>query len=120
MMLETLMVFGAWHPNHENEYEAFTPGLFVSLSDERRTVTPYATTGVYRDSYGKFAFLGGVGADIGQSYGVGVTFAHVHGSGLKTIPVVPIPSVFFRKNDYTARLIFSPVAIAFGVSYSFH
>ena len=119
MVLETLLIFGAWHPNNEGDYESFTPGIFASVSDEWQTVTPYATAGVYRDSYGKFAYTAGVGADIGQVYGVGLTFAHVHGSGLKNFPIVPVPSVFYRHNDYAARLIFSPVAVAFGVSYSF-
>ena len=120
MILETLALVAAWHPNHENDYEYFTPGLILNVSPERELVTPYLTAGVYRDSFKKFAYLYGVGVDVGETYGVGLTIAHIQGSGCEKSIFCPVPSLFYRANDYTTRLILSPDAIAIGFSYSFH
>lgn len=120
MVVETLFLLTSIHPNDSHDYNEKNPGLIVSVgAPYTEYVTPYVTAGAYLDSYGELAKLAGVGCDFGKTWGVGLTIAHVNGSGMDDYIAVPIPSVFIRHDDFAVRFILSPDVVAFGISYTF-
>ncbi len=121
MMIEALALLASWHPGHEDDYNAVTPGLIITAGmerDPREIFAGYITAGAYVDSYKKPTALVGLGFDVGYDYGVGLTVARVTGSDMQDFPVTLIPSVFYRHGDYGARLICAPDVIAVAFTYT--
>jgi hypothetical protein len=119
-VIEFLFLFISYHFDRQAGYNEKNPGMIVAAdvhaSDYFRI---YGTGGAYLDSYRRWSTLAGVGCDVGENYGVGLTLAHISGSSLERHAVVPVPSVFVRWESCTARVILSPKALAFGLSYRF-
>lgn len=123
MVVETLALVCAWHPGHEDDYNAATPGVIVSAIQPVGAdwLQLRASAGAYIDSYRNLAAMYGVGCDIGRDFGIGLTIARVDGSDMERYPVVPIPSVYYRCGDHGIRIICAPdaTAFAFGYTYTF-
>lgn len=122
MVVEAIALICALHPGHEGDYNAFTPGLFVSVQPERQFFTPYVTAGAYRDSFDKLATQISVGCDAGKRFGIGLALAHVTGSHMEQYPVVPIPSLFYHfehHEEHGLRIICAPNGSAFALAYTY-
>lgn len=117
MVVDALMLMASWHPGEESKYNAFNPGLIMSVGTELERCMPYVCAGAYLDSHEHWASVAGAGIRFGDdTVGFKVTVAHVHGSEVEKYPVVPILSGYYNCGRWGFEVLY-PGAIAFGVRY---
>lgn len=120
MVIELLSLVASYHFDREHEYNERNPGVIAAVGIQHTDyLRSYVTGGAYLDSLGELTPLAGVGVDLGKDYGVSVTIAHVHGSGVDRYLAVPVPSLFYRGDSHGLRVIVSPQVVAFGYTYTF-
>lgn len=118
LVLEATVLLGSVHPGKGDDFNPVNPGLLLTAGARCERVVPYVVAGAYLDSYKEISTVAGAGIQFGgHGFGMDVALVHCTGSGLSDYPVVPMPSVYFRHERFGGRILYTPAAIAFGVSY---